>query len=545
MSNDLSTVASKMALPQARKIFASAVSLTLGFLAFGLMLVPFASAAKIVGCTTDESYVTTGAYYGLSTGQLRPLATDVGWGDTEEQVCDNEPNYSYYSNGVGGTLNYLVIRGALYAGLNSEASALAQNITFTLRNNTTSLDCVTETKTASDWGYTSAAEHPAVPEDLVWIDVVFPFSGTQCAITPGTTLNIAINLSGASIIWAPTGNYGTYSIWDTDPGVPENDNTRVVSHVPADNELISATTTDLAFEVEYFVNEDDYVDDMELEVIFNNGCTDSSSLVGPTFALIQKLCPTGSTGLGNQIFNFSIESFGSGVATGTVNAEVVGAYDFNSSIKRPWLSFFGFGIGSVVMATKFTDFTVSTSTAFDELRRDTREQLEAFYGSATSTDAVRGICNPVSGNFGVGPCVSFLFDNSGSQFKYKLDEVYSDILMRWPFGYVTLVVTSLQNPNMDVGLPVLTMDVSTTGLAPFVGSEDVVLDPWSGFASTSILSTAVDPKQGKTFRQIVEPGWTAFVYLFFTIIVFLQLLGLGNDYIAGGPKYARIRRGIK
>jgi len=184
-------------------------------------------------------------------------------------------------------------------------------------------------------------------------------------------------------------------------------------------------------------------------------------------------------------------------------------------------------------------FDVASTTPDDKRNAQNlfRQGLVGVQGVTASTTAQptysSADCDILGGTW--FSCLTYLFNAQDGIVSAQVTSTINDALRRWPFGYATIVVTSLSNPDTDdAELPALDFHLDSTGLAPLASAPDIDLSPWGVMASGSLLSTAEDPESGKTLREIVEPGWTSFVYILFTLVLLTQMYGLGAGVFSHG-----------
>jgi len=312
----------------------------------------------------------------------------------------------------------------------------------------------------------------------------------------------------------------------TEPPAPDT-STHIISVEPAPDYTGTATTTLYLSHVGYYLSGDNY--------------SGGDAFLRLT---LQQMGGSGPTGIHNLFdppaFYESAPLEGGVASTTEFLFPLLGEGTWSAALEFRYPTFFSLFSRQIPNTPTFTwQFDVGSTTPDD--KRNAQNLFRQAFGntpgviaSTTATPSYSSDdCDILSSAF--FSCLTYLFNGQDGVINTQVQNVINDASKRWPFGYGTIVVTALSNPDTDTGeLPDLNMDISTTGLAPLASAPDINLSPWVVMASTSLLSTAEDPKTHRTLREIVEPGWTVFVHLLFTLVIFTQLMGFGGQVFSHG-----------
>lgn len=263
--------------------------------------------------------------------------------------------------------------------------------------------------------------------------------------------------------------------------------------------------------------------------------------IAPTFTTQQDALAGPISAFGNTAYrDFYIPIDPAGAFSGTQSFLLsttttpftdTGVYVFKSSIEEPnsilgFTSIFGIGFGVSTYDATTTQFTVGTTTSFQDELSQVINSYTAL--SATSTQSLKDSCSPFSGSFDVGTCLLTLFLPSSSDFSSLFQTMKDSVFSVVPIGYVTRTIVLLSGGATST-LPTFAATVP----AGYPGAG-VTLDltPWNDLMGTSSIISTATSTDGKTLREIIEPGWDTFVYVVFALAVFFELWGI--EFKAGG-----------
>lgn len=316
-----------------------------------------------------------------------------------------------------------------------------------------------------------------------------------------------------------------YQYWYFEPPViiPPDTTTHIETVTPEDAS-IQATSTSFTFGATGYVNEDDFTDNMKLKLRYSNGGFESTQLVGPSFALLQQPDSTGE-------IEWEITESGEFSFSTTTDIQIIGNYDMDTRITAPRFNLFGWGFLERELDTEHTYFIVSTSTAFGTLRDDVLRELDVFAGTASSTINT-SVCNPISGNFSIVPCVQILFVPDSNQLKNLLQGVHDTILVKFPWGYATRLAVIFSNNATTTPLTSFTVSFNTgpgSDMTPAYETLDFDMDDMvSGGAA--LLDTVEDTRgYGVSVRDVTEPFVQLFIGLSILIIIWHDIMAMGHN----------------
>ncbi|MHB1094524.1 hypothetical protein [Thiobacillus sp.] len=432
------------------------------------------------------------------------VPTSLTWNSPAKVVCIYDPSGNWDSTGLScspltnyssdGTLQDGVNLGKIpwYRGSGSQWTN--QNITGTwhaiFRNNT-----------VADWGSVYNGNYTAALADDAFVaSFTFTVHGTGWTANTATRIDSVTPVNGAVVATTtPTG--GVVSLNATGYFNIAQDPTNIVG-------------THLGGRIKW------------------NAYSLSQAAIGNCIDVICAFLPqnTGYT-------SYSGELYGSSAISVSSSSPVLpyGRYTLTTSLVVP-NQIFGIPTwGETTVVSTTTSFYFGTSTPKDNLIYGTNgspDLATALSGGiiATTSAAFYSSCNP-SLSFSVGDCFALIFYPDWSQLTTVFVSLREGLLSVVPWGYLTRTLT-IASGNATSTLPSLIIDFSHAPPAEAGLASGAVLNltPWSDLlGTTSMLSMATSTYSGKTFRQIVEPGWDMFVILIFVFLVFHEFLGVKSN----------------
>lgn len=456
----------------------------------------YADAADLISSMTGSStsLISWQADVGLNEGFTNPNGGELGWIRTLG-VTNNE---------------------------NSEAL-------FRLYDNTTPLDCQTPIyNLVDDLGVPYVASG-ADKDDLVEF-TIDGFSGTQCSV-PSTISNYQVRmivspsgqLSGGSV----QGGFSWFMAYTGFP-TPDDNSTRITDIYPTNNMVVEpdsyvdgvsgATTT---VRVEWYINEEDLGFITSLKVNVEN--LDQNTMYGV-----------------DQFSQYTIQDTIVPIAgEGAWEEEIwlpVGNYKVSGSIYTTYLGGFlnnpiGIWGNNIVESqddsnplAQYRLYVVGTSTTIGGIRQNVNNQLEDVL-SATGTAATLADCNILSG-FDFGRCVSFALIPSTEQLRNFANVITSNIMTKFPLGYVWSIVEILKG---DVGTSIPSVSAVVPEVLPGGGSElELSLQPgdldWILNATTSVFANESAPS-GASLYSITSFYWNILVYMGVFAYLYTRVMG--------------------
>lgn len=333
--------------------------------------------------------------------------------------------------------------------------------------------------------------------------------------------------------------YGLFTWNGTDVGAYSTDvSTRIISTVPTDKAVVATSTT---FSISYtgYLNSIDLNSGSRVRLKVYNNVERASNLVGPIFANM-----TNGNSAFNKEYTYDIPSDGTFSApTQTENIQSIGQYFMEFTIEKgtdAWYNLFDWFHTTIYSTT--TEFTVSTTTQYDLLIHDTREELDNM-GKAIATSTA-SYCNLAS--FQWYGCLNavymVLFVPSSADFKSYLTDLNDDVYAHAPLGYIKRFQDLLATSTTKA-MPVIDYTFSTSSrsaLAPILGGERIYFDPFQYATGTTITSITSDGANGlpeKNLWQIVEPFYNTVLALILMIMIIHDLTNIHAHGEEGSHKY--------
>jgi len=170
-----------------------------------------------------------------------------------------------------------------------------------------------------------------------------------------------------------------------------------------------------------------------------------------------------------------------------------------------------------------TNFIVVERTNLDQFIYDMATSTQALLSDPGVFNDIQENCNPISGFDALG-CLTALFIPNQTQLTYAISNLQNQVLTKAPVGYVSRVVTIL-NDSATTTLPAISYTFGGTALeGETIGFdfETIVSE------STEILTTewVSDQEEPQTIWDIFMPLWELLVYAFLIIMVLNEVVGL-------------------
>jgi hypothetical protein len=288
----------------------------------------------------------------------------------------------------------------------------------------------------------------------------------------------------------------------------------------------TATSTSIGATV--YVNPSDYKDGMTLNMEFYSP---TQAAVGD---FVIQAVDQNVPGADSKTISIPLASGLNTLSTTTEFMAVghwLGTYSVDSPTFLSQLWLIGSLFSPSVLAQAKTDFIVVISTGLDNAISKGGAAITTYLTTGTTTNSSgQNIdvldCNPGIG-FSLTACLVSIVIPDATSTSAFITGFQGTFLQRVPFGYVTRFVTIL-NTTATSSLPGLV--VTLPPHFPGAG-ETFNLTPWNELmSSTTMFSTATSSSgDGKTFRQIVEPGWDILVLSIFTFFIVHRLLGIDSQ----------------
>lgn len=293
-------------------------------------------------------------------------------------------------------------------------------------------------------------------------------------------------------------------------GAPVDVSTRIDTVIPA-NASTTATSTALSVGFSGYVNEDDWVSGEYLKIEVRHSHDSCLQAAGVGFLNCDVRLSETYANVVDGTFSYST----------TTPATQIGEYTINAGVYNPrW-----YWWDEEVVATS-TYFTAVEPTWLDQVYSShaTSSPFHLEYqNTATSTEAVKNMCNPMSWGFSVSDCLLALMipQNTEGFAQYTRTQV----LQKWPIGYITDLVdifSATTTSSLTVLEAVVPPGIPGTGATISLDlshSLDYVLNATSSqFSSGSATST-------ETLFEITNYYWKIVVYVFAGLYVLRRVLG--------------------
>lgn len=300
----------------------------------------------------------------------------------------------------------------------------------------------------------------------------------------------------------------TGGVWSLGSPIPSPDtSTRIISFSPPDNSTTTGPFVDFDFHA--YINQDDLSNVRGVKLSLDN--IDQNVILLGFFSPNQiELVDEDATTSGDFYFS-------------TTTTLGDGNYRLEACIERTYFNGWIFNPFSPIADCQSHQFIVGNATFIGNISQsmftDTNNFLNGL--TATSSEALASTCNPLSGNFEIRQCVTFLLIPDAQGLNNVITQAREGIFTRIPWGYFTRVVNIMTSSSTEA-LPSFTatiqigpgddMTPETTSLTFDMG--DIV----SG--GGELLDSIQDPIHGKTVKDIFYPFVQATLALgvIFTIV---------------------------
>lgn len=446
-----------------------------------LALTPFPASATIYtegfeGYSTG-SFTNPQLYWRNNSGTTGSIVTTHTHGGSKSFAYPNNVSgsYSWTVASTTGAIDKYALAGYIYMASSTDSSTCDTGTSNTNNVISGSARSHTENVTFCNNGgvrftYNDGSTHNVFPFGTAPVAIWNTGWNTFYMTESSTTATVSVSINGHSFSYPiVAGAFSSLSVGFsrstassnhanqpayiddltlyTDIDVPSsdptfNDETRIISTVPDDKQVVSSTTA-VNLSANGWLNSADVVEGSQsLSHGLSVGWYIQSIPVSVAGCFVS-ICQTIRQPL-TAIVATTSQSF---LETTTTPALPRGLYVMDTSINKAntvlgFDSFFGlFDFGYTTLATKRTTFVVGTTTASENYFLD-RVSQPINVLNATSTAAALTSCLPVPAYFDVRDCVKVLFYPS---YQYSASTQWSQISSRPPFSYWTDITTQLKD----------------------------------------------------------------------------------------------------
>jgi hypothetical protein len=297
-------------------------------------------------------------------------------------------------------------------------------------------------------------------------------------------------------------------------GDPLTGTTHVASTTPADLQN-TATSTSYFWGVSGEITPDDYDSTAWVEMAYYND-TFAQAAVSPSVVTETQKWDLGTSG-----------SFSFSTTTNFSNAHL-GRYYMTTSIKKDRFTIFGFSFWSQTLASKYTTFYVSTSTAhitvtgWDSLvDMNNPANITAIEAGITTCDFSWG---DLASTTKISSFLTCLVVPDSHSLAITFNQFQNNVLTLAPWGYITRFVNILASTT-PVEPPPLTYKFGSSSpavLRTITASDPITFQVFDYMGSSSpLLQIKADDGSNKNVWDIIDP----FVTFLVTLGVLLVILG--------------------
>jgi hypothetical protein len=204
------------------------------------------------------------------------------------------------------------------------------------------------------------------------------------------------------------------------------------------------------------------------------------------------------------------------------------------------LGFFGLnGLadpGLIVSTT--TTFIVGAPTSYDNFIASTTGAISDFLAS-TTLDI--GVCDNWT-KFSLINCLSLIFTWQDAPMQKELGHIHDTVSSFAPWGYGTRFMEIIANPA-TTSIPAFSYTFPANFPGAIFAGQTFSFDPWQYF--DSYKGFVANDGSGKNVWEIIDPFFTAFVWLLVAFMIFNDLVKVHDgDSNQGGGRASRGRTGV-
>ena len=194
---------------------------------------------------------------------------------------------------------------------------------------------------------------------------------------------------------------------------------------------------------------------------------------------------------------------------------------------------FGYNFGNNTLVSTTTSFVIGTTTSTDRLIQavgagSVSSAVAAI--NATSTDAYLTSCDLLT--FNLDNCLFALFYPEQGTFSAMVSQETNEFITRAPWGYATRMISILTDTASSTATSTLpTFTAAFASDSPMYGHDLTFNMQDMVTGGSNLVSNIPDPISGLTLRQIIEPWIQLFIALSAIIIIFHDIMGMGNHSI--------------
>lgn len=286
--------------------------------------------------------------------------------------------------------------------------------------------------------------------------------------------------------------------------------TRIIDFNPAEGAILTGPEID--FDLDVYINENDVSNNSRILIeLFNIDQNQFLfSLDDKSIVLVNEMATTSGYYTYATSTNLSDGNY-------RVRASLTRAYF--GILKNPF---------SDINDTQNHQFVVGTSTFIGNIQQNLFTDIGTIIGntSATSTSALAGSCNPLSGQFGIINCLTFLMVPDSGQLQESFISFKENIGTHFPLGYITDFMVIMSSTTTR---PLVVIDATIPSVLPG-GGANVHLDLTNGLdyilnATTSIYSNE-SASSTQTLYEITSPYWDKFLYIMAFLYILARVTGI-------------------
>jgi len=277
-----------------------------------------------------------------------------------------------------------------------------------------------------------------------------------------------------------------------------NTTTRIDTVSPYNGQVV-ATTTSRTLNITGYIGEDDVGTTIEYKLVRNDFNIDTLGTLGLSQA-------------STAIYSWTSTSTGSfNLSTSTPLLTIGNRYVYGTISKPRW-SYFGINLGTNVLVSTSTMFTVATTTVYDNFIEGNASAVELLNGAFLGGDECASTANFFA-NFGL--CLYQVFVPDKAQMVALYDTFRNEILVKAPFGYGVAMYEIFSGDTASSTLVGLNLSIPVELGLP-VSGQTINFDPW-GTLDTALdkLGTDVPVNGTEPILNTMLFYWNLFITLAF------------------------------
>jgi len=317
--------------------------------------------------------------------------------------------------------------------------------------------------------------------------------------------------------------------------IPPNDVTRIIELTPGGGSTTSTSSLQ-TFTVEGYINPDDFEASTTIEFSVTRDSSSQSLFmlaeidsIGSLYGFKVTFVAT-TSGPFTYSYATDTSAYLEGVYSIVGQINIATTTTVTNFLSQAWTTLttaLEIANGSLTDTTtsnvvrKTDTFIIGNKTYYDTARDQIVEERNNVMADGS-------VCSPLSGNFEIVGCISFLIIPTPAMMSQVWTDLYNGVLTRFPFGYITRLMSIMQYAT-PIEPPAIVYTYGSSAPAVLQGKTTT----FQVFDHFDLIPTIkADDGSNKNIWDIVMPYWVNIVGLAVLLVILNDLLGIAM-YSAG------------